>query len=1387
MLDGDSGVSLGVRKALEAFGVREQSKRACSFAFSSRPAPANWQAFTFDLPVAFYYVLASHGNITQIKSFALGIGKENFVLLAAFDTHAVLILRRSKKDDNAPLLVPLRREEDLERVVSAIRKLNFVSDELTAHSSIYSLVDLLRAGAERYFTNRGLFSNYFLKERLSGCLSERGRSPPREAEGLLARFGGEFPADPSNAVKVLDALDYSVEIPSKPGYPEYVLRSHGRLLDVTCVVAPVESLDVKVEDKVAPSYQAVAALRRSTWVILTNGRLWRLYSNRVSSASTNYFEVDLEGIVTETDPRLTYYISLFSAASFVLREGVTDVDLVYEEGTKHAQEIEDDLRRKVFNEDLFLNLVKGVLDHSPHSTYAQDDLDKAKALALKLLYRLLFVLYAESRGLLPVDNAKYKEFSLELLRPRLGAFEKEPAQRSVWVILKTLFEMISKGDVDANLPQYDGALFEEDPALDGITIRNELLVPALSDLMESEGHGIDYQNLGVRHLGSLYEALLEYSIRQAGQPLVIYKDEILDAKFAEDLKQKPIGYVEKGELYLSVRGLARKGTGSYYTPDEIVTFLVKKGLEPHFKAREEQFKVDLQRLPPPTKSRNIALEKKCNEDLLGLRVVDPAMGSGHFLVAAVNEITRWIIGLLKEHPNAPSMGEIEEFRSNIIEEQRKRGIRLDEDLLTDDVILKRMVMKRCVYGVDINPLAVELAKVSLWLDSFTIGTPLTFLDHHIRCGDSLIGLWIENIAPQAFDTTLKRWMGTVSTASVSLVDDVIMPADLTVEQVSQSREAYDEVREKTRPLCVLLDMFCASVIDPELGAKLPKNLSLVEDTYRKGGKKPKWWALVEETLKISEKYRFLHWELEFPDAFSNNSRGFDLIVMNPPWDAVKPEDDDFFSIYYPRFRRIRSKPEKKKVMKELLKDKAVSNAYKEYRKSIEDKVQFFKESGEYVRRGSGDTNYWKLFLERALDLAADGGSFALVVPSGIVTDEGGKQLREALFESRIREMLEFENKNGIFPDVHRSYKFVLLVVDKTTAPESFLAAFYLHEIEALKGKVEQEKFVEIPLSLVKVSAPESLSIPEVRNRKQLEVFSWLYQNHPLLSDEKKGWSIAIIRELDRTGDSDLFRSSGKGWPLTEGKHFHQFIPDFEKPLFTVNPTEGLKRTSKHREYRGINKEIHEKVRLAFRNVARSTDVRSMISCILPPRCFCPNSACILVPKKDNDVSAGKEYHRYVAFIAAVFNSMVFDFLIRTRISANMNFFYIYQTPVPRRVEGKTVEEIIETSSRLSSIDERFSYFAANLGAACGPLSMRERIELTARLNALVARLYSLNKEQLQIIVDSFEGFEEDKELEKMKEIKWSESLIRKLNGEVRKRVLPYFDQLNSKETAVKSA
>ncbi|MCL5068909.1 MAG: hypothetical protein M1368_11250, partial [Thaumarchaeota archaeon] len=1156
--------------------------------------------------------------------------------------------------------------------------------------------------------------------------------------------------------------------------------ANGRDLHVSCVVTRASSLDTKGDSSEAvPSYEAVSALSNSNWVVLTNGRLWRLYSGRVNSPSTNYFEIDLEAVSGKSDPRLNYFVSLFSAASFIPKADGSDLDSVYELGLRYAKEIEDQLRTKVFEGQLFLNLARAVLSHTSSRKHTETELDAAKATALRLLYRILFVLYAESRNLLPTDNEKYMDISLEAIRRKLNDYEKKPEEHGLWQKLSNLFNSIEKGNVSANVPEYDGELFRRTEGLDDLKPKNRFLAPALRELCEWNGRGIDYQNLGVRQLGSLYEALLEYNVRQAKEDLVVYKDGTLDAAAFADLKQKPKPFVEKGELYLASKGVLRKGTGSYYTPDEIVKFLTVKGLEPILETRKRSFEDHVKQLKEQRK-RDEQLERAVIEDLLGVKVIDPAMGSGHFLVSAVDRITSWITDRLREHPEAPLARIIDEEREEIIKTQGEKGIEIDPKLLTDAIILKRLVMKRCVYGVDINPLAVELAKLSLWLDSFTIGVPLTFLDHHIRCGDSLIGLSLKDMVERVPNETLDAWSGDVNSTAKTLSQFVSTTADLTKEQVEQSRKNYEQYRESTKVQRSILDMICAGMLDEKIAKTVQRNVPLFERTIR-DGKKLDWWTGAEDAFEVAKKYRVFHWELEFPEACSSGQPSFDLVLTNPPWDEVMPKDNDFFSSIHPHFRSITNKQEKLKVVKDVLKDSEVGKRYSEYLMQIDQRLNFYKNSGHFNKRGTGHNNLWKLFLERSLSLTSkEGGNMAIVIPSGIVTDEGAKQLRKELFKGNIKCMYEFENSEGIF-DIHRSYKFVLLVADnKPRSMDSFAAAFYLHKIESLGGKTEREKFVEIPIQLVRTSAPDSLSIPELQNRESLETFSKLYQRHPLLNDMKsKNWSVSLIWELNRSTDSDIFKRSNEGWPLIEGKDFHQFIPDYEKPEFFVDVEDGLKRTGKHREYRAINERIHKTVRLAFRDVASSTNVRATIACILPPKSFCPHTATIVMPSTEG--TDKDTYLELIAYLAGIFNSFVFDFLIRNRVTMHVSFFYVYQTPVPSDCTSEFARRICSIAAHLSSPDERFSELAEAFELRPHGMTMQERVELSAELNALVGFHYGLTQKEMKVVLDSFDGFKEDENILKLEgEIKWTDELIRKFNGEVKKRVLPYFNKLQPK-------
>lgn len=1369
-------------RVLEALGLSQIKPNPTALSFSSKYAGQSWRGYFFSTAAPVFLIEANSSNLTEIREFAVGIGATSFLLIFSTTSTCYLVVKQPGASGSKELLIyPIRSTMDLERLITASNGLTLTDNELMAAASLSRLYERLSQGAERHYINRGLFSAHYLDERFFKSLERRGRRVSEEAAKLFEKLSGNLVGPHTSTI--LESLGYVVEPLDDPSLAtvRYSLGFSGLKLDgCVLVVTRAETLDYRSGGNVAPSYVAVSALRSKRWVFLTNGSTWRLYSSLVASPSTDYFEVDLSNVTSEKDPRLGYFVALFSPRSIIpSSEGKSVLDEAFEESRNYAKKLEDNLRSKVFDGQLFLNLVRTVLDFNPSKKYSEQELELGKTAALKLLYRILFILYAEARELLPVKNKAYSQISLENLRKRLASLEASPETSEAWISLQNLFQAISMGSPTHGVPEYDGELFQADPYLDGLTLKNKYLVAALKDLMEAEGGlGVDYGSLGVRHLGSIYEALLQYSVRQADRELVIYEDKLLEADYAADQKQKPKGYVERGALYLSVHGLERKLTGSYYTPDELVNFLVKQALEPHFQRRRQEFKNLLEAYRTcSSDAQREELARQMEDELLGIRVLDPAMGSGHFLVAAVNEITHWVIGALRENSDAPLNEKIEEMRHEIIENQKLSGVEIDPSLLTDTVILKRMVMKRCVYGVELNPLAVELAKLSLWLDSFTIGTPLTFLDHHIKNGDSLIGLPLKNVNRE-YKRTLEDFFQEATELAQQLKSGVSMPPDISLKQVRESRRIYSEQENRTKPYKQLLDIAVARIIDQKIAKTLPQGPHLerilLNDVQNTGAAEA-----LQRAIELVKKYTPFHWELEFPDVFAPNSNvGFDVVLTNPPWDAVKPEDDDFFSGYLPDIRKVTGKPEKKKMFNKLLENPEIKTRYEDYRKTIEHKVTFYRSSGEYGMQGKGDTNLWKLFLERAVKLLSKQGTIGVVLPSGIVTDEGGKELRATLLEKgRIIALYEFENKNGIFPDVDSRSKFALLVWEAGSASEAFPAAFYLHSPSALEGVEEQEKFLELPKTLIRVCSPETLSIPEVRSRRILEVFKKLYSRHPLLSDESKGWTATLLAELHRTNDSDLFEVGGSGWPLIEGKHFHQFVPDYGKPEFTVNPELGIMRVSRHRELGTHAREVHEVPRLAFRNVASSTNVRSMIACLIPQKSFSPNSVTIVLPKVEGELALGSGFIRLSAYLAGIFNSYVFDFLVRQRVSANLNFFYVYQTPVPADYSSELGAEIARLAARLSFCDERFRWAAETVGSKWGPLSMRDRVRLTAKLNALVARLYGLTKEELNVVLSSFGGFEEDEKiLELPAQFEWSDDLMRRFNGEVRKRVLEFFDK-----------
>ena len=552
------------------------------------------------------------------------------------------------------------------------------------------------------------------------------------------------------------------------------------------------------------------------WGILTNGAVWRLYDNRTRPRSSAYFEVEVPAVLDEDhEDELRTFFLLFRRRAFTRDEGATTtfVETALAEGRRYEERVAQDLSGVVFNE-IYPTLVTALAEKS------DAPLSEVRDAALIFLYRVLFVLYAEDRGLLPVNNKRYAFYSMrrrvrdevaEGMNAHGGAFSGRVS--IFYDRLAGLFRQIGLGDPVIGLPPYNGGLFSADaaPLLETAKLTDFTVARIVYGLSHTNGtpsivtgtgqtefkpRFVNYRDMSVQQLGSIYERLME---------------------------QEPVRD-DDGTITVRPNPYARKDSGSFYTPQELVDLIIGQTLKPLAEERLRAFEDKAKELKSdsrPTAQRCAELQKLDPAvAVLELKVLDPAMGSGHFLVSAVDFLSDYISDLLEYTAEAPDwldggyesplVARIASIRDDIVKRAAESQWIMDQSQLTDQAIIRRMVLKRCIYGVDKNPLTVELAKVSLWLHSFTVGAPLSFLDHHLRCGDSLIGLRVAEASEY-----LRQWGGLFAgnaiagaESSANLMHDIEAMSDADVAEVQESATLFREVEAATSGLRGLLDFVC---------------------------------------------------------------------------------------------------------------------------------------------------------------------------------------------------------------------------------------------------------------------------------------------------------------------------------------------------------------------------------------------------------------------------------------------------------------------------------------------------------------------------------------------------------------------------------------------------
>ena len=969
----------------------------------------------------------------------------------------------------------------------------------------------------------------------------------------------------------------------------------------------------------------VASEGRIRFGILTNGSVWRLYDRRARPRASGFFEIDVADVLRPgNEDALRTFLLLFGRASFTVQGTATRtfLEAAIAEGRRYEESVAQDLSSMVF-ERVYPRLVAAIADAA-----GADSLTDVRAAALIFLYRVLFVLYAEDRGLLPVNDARYDDYGLrkrvrEDVARRMAEGDTFSATAGHYYNrLVELFRQIDEGDESIGLPPYNGGLFapEAAPILDRIRIPDTVVADVIYDLSHTsagaEDNGtrrfVNYRDMSVQQLGSIYERLLE---------------------------REPMRRADGG-VEIRLDSYARKDSGSFYTPQELVDLIVDQTLKPLAEQRLHAFEARAQELADdrrPKAERRAALARRDPaEAVLRLKVLDPAMGSGHFLVSAVDFLSDYIAELIEYVPGVPDwidgpyesplVNRIAEIRQGILHRATEGNWIIDVAQLTDQAIIRRMVLKRCIYGVDKNRLTVELAKVSLWLHSFTVGAPLSFLDHHLRYGDSLIGLRVRDAIRD-----LDRLGGLFAASAMAGaevaaegMERIEEMSDADVVEVHESASVFRGVEETTADLRGLLDCLCGlqwmtagmkSRARSEFETPLAATLSrMPTDAYRilaygpdsvsdgVADVDPDHWAALRERWQdaraLARREEFLHWEAAFPGVWRHwqNRRpegGFDAVIGNPPWDRIKLQEVEWFAT---RAREIAHAPTAaaRRAAIRRLRERGESLAadFDVAKERADQLGRTIRACGSYPMLGGGDINLYSLFVERAMSLIKPDGLVGLLTPSGIYADKTAARFFKSLSTTgRIGGLFDFENRRlgaalpPFFPDVDSRFKFCALVFGGDERRyDHAMYAFFLHDTRDVDDP--QRCFPLAPDDFARVN-PNTGTAPVFRTRRAADITRRIYERHPVLVDrsgteEHRAWPVRYHTMFHMTNDSGLFRTAtqvdadgfyrvaGNRWkkgaelclPLYEGKMVQAF--DHRAASIVVNP-DNLNRPAQPRQ------------------------------------------------------------------------------------------------------------------------------------------------------------------------------------------------------------------------------
>ncbi len=1013
---------------------------------------------------------------------------------------------------------------------------------------------------------------------------------------------------------------------------------HGlAILEAKRWLRPLDRGDtIEATDPDAPSSQMLRYLSRADvvsdravkWGMLTNGAVWRLYWQDARSRAEEFFEVDLAaalglaGVQHELDDiapshALKLFYVFFQRDAFLPQawdnSGRTFHAYALNEARLYEEKVSQDLGARVFS-DIFPQLAdalaRGDLHAQTHEVgygqfkrpqYTAAYLDEVREAALVLLYRLLFLFYAEDRNLLPVRDARYAPYSVRRLREEVrdkvdAGTRFSRTLSSIWLNLQGVFTLIDKGDDEVGMPAYNGGLFDRARSLllERTNVKDAVMAPiidALSRRTEDFLRGwINYRDLSVSHLGGIYERLLEYSL-------------VHEVQAADSYKDKP----EINRILAAPASFARKVSGSYYTHDDLVRLILRESVGLLATERMDAFEVHIKKMGkkgsvnPGDWDTIDALDPA--SQILELKICDPAMGSGHFLVALVDYLADRVLEaiatatqLVGAQPwsahlvesgrlwQSPVLQRMVAIRRSIKKTAKDHGWAVTDAQLDDRQIVRRMILKKTIFGVDKNPMAVELAKTALWLHTFTVGAPLSFLDHHLKIGDSLHGeklpdvqRGLQNLGALLLSSEFDRL--ALAAKNIAQVADL---TDVDIAEAQLSKQLATEAAAQVAPIHTVLDFWRAlrwlvpgwPVGNISKLAKLLKatkeephprleglikllepgqNLVTVIGAGKLEGKDAATLAandLMSQARALSARETFFHWWTSFPTVFGAGSKGgFDALIGNPPWDRIKLQEVEWFSERNPAIAAQARAADRKKMIAALqgvpmtqtgTHTPPATDLWAQYQQACERAEANARVvgngklgSGDYPLLGGGDVNLYSLFVERAQALSAPNGLVALLIPSGIAADKGAAAFFSSLSRTgRLGALFDFENRKVFFPDVHASFKFCALLFGGLARTfKQTRCAFYLHQLAELDDPARTLVLTADDFSRVN---PNTGAAPIFRSKRDADITLKLYAAHPVLVQhgavsaskgampDVKVWPVKYVTMFHMTNDSNVF-------------------------------------------------------------------------------------------------------------------------------------------------------------------------------------------------------------------------------------------------------------------------